>query len=290
MATTRFSLRMLQDRCQVLERHVVHRHYASPDELAQYRPGGSENLTRGMAGWVVFYAQLVRFCGREEHAEQQGSFADGAVLEALAAEPLAVTLSARDVAGQARTVYVYPKSLAALLTLHVRDFTLGWLAVRIDALRQALDPTALGLLDRAMEELGYQYTLLCWSVTHAEPGLPYARDEQRPTPPAELAWLAALDPWDCLRVAQAHGVVNAQRLQALEALITKNSDPTAGPTRPSWSAFIGSLAMRLNQPPGHLMRDASLVELLSAVQLHASAEREANEAAKRAATGSGGGA
>lgn len=288
MATRRFTLRWLQDRCAVLERHVVHRRYASPDELAQYRPGGAENLARGLPGWVVWYAQLVRFCGREEQVEQRNDFADGAVLEALAAEPLAVTLGARDDAGQPRTVHVYPKSLGALLTLHVRDFTLGWLATRIDALRTAPDPAALAVLERAMEELGYQYTLLCWTVTHPDPGVPYAREDARPTPPPALAWLGTLDPWDCLRIAQAHGVVNAQRLQALEALITKNTDATAGPTRPSWSAFIGSLAMRLNQPPAHLMRDASLLELLSAVQLHASAEREANEAAKRAA-GSGGG-
>jgi hypothetical protein len=93
--------------------------------------------------------------------------------------------------------------------------------------------------------------------------------------------LLDLDPWDFLRIAEAHAVVNAQRLQAVEALISKHTEGDGTVmTRPSWSIFIGDLAIRMEVSEESLMKDRTLGALLSSIKLHGSVQRDVQRASR----------
>lgn len=274
---SKFSKRALTDRCATLEKHVQHKRYATEEELGAYRPGGTENRSRAMDGLVYWYGQLIRFCGREEADERDADRTDARVLEALRNDPMTVMLSGDG----SESVTVYQKSLDVLFVLHARECVIAWLAKKIEALKSSETTEHLALIESALAELSYHWRVQCWVVTYPGPGAPFSAAESRPDLPNDVPWLVAVSPWDCLRICQAYTVVNAQRLQSLDSLIASNTDDPSTPSRPSWSTFVGSLAMRLNTLPTHLVRDTSLVELLSMVQVHGAAERDAQESAKR---------
>lgn len=263
--------RTLQERCETYERTIRRRKLATEAELAQYRPARSASLF----AWAYYYAQCIRFLGREEWKETDSAGADGRILAALNAEPIKLTIGWGE---EARDVGVYPKSLEALLQLHARDEAIKFLTARYEVLAGSgsAGPERLELLERAGAEIAYQTQLCCWTLCHPEPGLPFGAGEDRPTIPD--VW-RAIDPWDVLRINQGHLEVNAGRLQALEQLVEK---PKAGkPTsRPSWSVFVGTLAMKWKEDPKKLMRDVPLGSLLATVQLATPAiEEEAAAAA-----------
>lgn len=281
MAGRSFSRVELERRCRTLETHVRRCKYASEQELDAYRPGGPDNPDRrGLWGLIRWHAQLVRFCGREEAHEGDRAAADGEVLDALRGESLSVTLVEPRPAEAPAALEVHPKGLSALMECHQRDALLGWLGLRAIALREALTPDDLELSGRVQEEIAHQYALLAWIVTHPGPALPYEFGDRRPVPPA---WALALSPHDYMRIAQAHSVVNAQRLGALDTLVAKDSAPGEAPIRPSWSVFVGELAVKMQTPADVLMRDHTLASLLATVRAHSASERAASKAAERAA-------
>lgn len=252
--------RELIQKCATLEEKVRAQRLASDDELAEYRPA---RKSAPFWEWIWWYAQLVRFCGRLERHEFASAEADALILAALKAEPKTIEL------GEGRSLQVFPKSFDALINIHARDRQLMWLTTRYAALRDnANGADAMQFLERAAAEISYQYQLLAWSGTTPGPGLPFVPEAQdRPEPPAEIT---ALEPWEILRLHQAFVEVNIARLQALDKLI----DPPKGDDksgRPSWSVFLGSLAMKWQVDPKTLMRDHALVQLLAVVKLAAPA-------------------
>lgn len=280
-----FSLRSLQENCGIIEKHVLVRRYVTPDELDAYRPGSPDNPgARTIGAWVHWYAQLVRFAGREDQQDDDTQRADAAVLDALRAEPQMVTLTAKDAEGRFREVAVHPKSLDALLQCHAKDRLLGWLAERVYVLQQSTRSEHIELLEAAHAEIAYQYAVLAWIVTTPGPRSPIPSGTAHLEPPDEIL---DLEPWDFLRIAQAHAVVNAHRMQALESLISKDTDGPQVATRPSWSIFVGDLAIRMETSEESLMKDRTLGGLLSAIKLHGSVQRDIQRASQAAESAAG---
>lgn len=270
-----FSLRNLRETCDILERHLLARHLVSPAELAVARPGSKQNpKTRSVQSWIHWHAQLIKFCDREDAGDEKSHQADGIGLDILRAEPQSVTLSVLDDTGSPKQVDIYPKSLDALLQCHAHDRALAYLAEKIEVLRISENPKHVELVAAGMAEVSYQYAMLVWIVTTPGPRSPVEGEIQPP------AWILDLEPWDFLRIAQAHGVVNAQRLQALEILLSKDTEDHSSATRPSWSIFVGDLAIRMNTSEESIMKDRTLAGLLASVKASGSVQRDAMAAAK----------
>ena len=252
------SLAQMRERCGTAERQVRRKAFASEAEMAQYRPAEAE--ADSIWAWCYYYAQLVRFLGREEIADLEGDGADGAVLAALDATPVAVPISGGAV------LQVHPKSLGALLEFHAREKLLLWMSARYASMRtdvQELDPERLDLLSRVADELAKQNGMLAWMATHEGPGIPYDAAATAPELPAHIA---ALDPVDILRINEAFVQVNTIRLQGLERLVPPQKGPAAT-GRPSWSVFVGALAMKWGTDSKRLMWDIALATLLATVKL-----------------------
>jgi hypothetical protein len=284
--------RELQGKCQRLETQVRERGLATEAELAEYRPKPRDFKAERAAArarqaevrrradlgerlppippdpdraddfqWIYWYAQLVRFCGRLETRDLATAEADGLVVAALRADPREVRLL-----DTTTVLSVYPKSFEALLNVHARDQLISWLVARYAVCRQTANgPEVMDLLERLAAELAYQQQLMVWTATTAGHGLPFTIDDARPEPPEQIR---ALGPWDIVRMHQAFFDVNATRLQALEKLIRPSRDD-AGGGRPSWSVFIGSMALKWRIDPVKLMRDHALIQLLAMVKIAA---------------------
>ncbi len=276
-----FSLKALQQRCSELRAHIEARELAAVAELNAVQPGSTDNPERDTWAWVRYYGSLCQFL--THHSASLGSMdeeeADHAVMDALRNEPLDVTLTALDPTTKCgRQVQVYPKSLDALLNCHARNQLLGWLAERLWALKVKGGATEQSYIERVTSELSYQYSLLVWIVTTPGVGMPFAPSDEHPVPPE---WILALEPYDYIRLCQAHAAVNARRLMLLDVLIEKKTIAEEGQVfRPSWSVFISRLSKQLRIPPSRLMRDYSLAELSASTLLGqppAAAPEEADE-------------
>lgn len=253
------SLAQMRERCGTAERQVRRKAYASEAEMTQYRPDETE--ADSIWAWCYYYAQLVRFLGREEIAELEGDGADGSVLAALDATPVAVPVSS------GATTLVYPKSLGALLEFHARERQLLWISARYASMRtdvQELAPELLDLLPRVAEEVARQSAMIAWMATHEGPGLPY--EPSVGEPPEIPAEVLAFDPVDVIRINQAFVQVNTVRLQGLERLV-QPPKTSGSSSRPSWSVFVGALAMKWQADPKRLMWDYPLATLLATVKL-----------------------
>lgn len=178
------------------------------------------------------------------------------------------------------TVTVWPKSIDALLWCRERNWLIGWLTSRVDAIHIALAedavgredlPTPVSTLGRATDEIGHQLAALAAAACSEGPGLPANPDEPEPL-------YGELQPHDLLRINRAFLEVNAGRMAALEAIV---KPPKAGKddSRMSWNVFVGTLAMRLKTDPERLAKDRSLVSLLAQVRLGNSLTAEMEAAA-----------
>lgn len=254
----------LMERCATLEHHVRDRTLASDDELAEYRPEAGRRAP--IDAWQFFYANLVRFCGRLETKEYSGAEADATILDALRAIPEELTLSA----GQ--QVRVYAKSFETLLHLHARDRVAGWLAVRYAVLRESDAADDVDLLERVAQEIAAQTQMIAWGVITEGPHLPYPTDNPpdsagTPAPAVDIPeFVRALEPFDVLRIHQAFVRVNSGRLEALERLLTPPQTGN-GKLRPSWSLFLGSMALKMRVDVRELARNVPLVSLLATSRL-----------------------
>ena len=224
--------------------------------------------------------QLTRFAGREDalgagDIHRNHEAADAAVLDALRNEPEHLEFPPLEDGEEKRLYRVYPKSLDALLQCHVRDHVLAWLTAKYDILRRNQTAAEMELLPRCVAEISYQYSLLVWIVCTAGPRMPdgFTTEELRPDAPE---W-AELQPFEMLLVAKAHMKVNGDRLRALEYLIAPQKADKRTTRRPSWSVFMGSMAVKMKVQPERLMRDYSLGEVMAAIKLSAPAYEEKPE-------------
>lgn len=277
MAGGRTTIVHLKERCRILEATVTRRGYAGIEEVDLFRPGGEKNKV-GAAHWrwTFFFAQLTGMMYRSETHEWTGDRgenvgADQAVMDALRGEPIEVTL-ARSSAENPESVFVHPKSMAALLECEAREHLLDWLRVRYLALQERGSAEDIQLLPLVNAEISYQLKILCWVVCAVGPECPFeiSTEDLRPEPPAPYD---ALDIIDLLAITKAHIEVNARRLTALQALVQpRHSERPGG--RPSWSVFFGTASREWKKPAKWLMKHASLAELIATVQLSMPEEAE----------------
>lgn len=264
MGARSISTNELRAECTLLERVCLSERLVSKEQTIAQRPGGAENPDKTARAWLNFYRWLNRQHAKLQHDVQPESraIADATVMDALRGKPIPVALP-----GSTTEFSVFPKSLDALLQIHALDIQLGWMVTRHKALTTVNTPEAMDLVPTVMGEIAYTYQLLCWIVTHPGPGMPFADHETHPTPPAEIL---ALEPWDVIRIVQAHHT-HLSRLAALTSLIDEKRQGDDGGKRPSWSMFIGTIAAEHGADPVVYMKNRDLPSLLAAVRLRAAA-------------------
>lgn len=252
----------LRAECATLDRAVRSAGLATEEYLAKHRPGGEDNPSEDVFGWLRFYAVLHRCHARGEtstsatHARN-----DATVLDALRNEPIMVVpIEDSD------DIFVYPKSLDALLHVHALDIQLAWMLAQKEMLEIEASAASLNLIQNVMDVMAYTYQLLCWVVTTEGPEMPYAVEDDNPEIPS---YIKALSPWDVVRICQAHQE-HLARLGVLSSLLDAKSQREGG-KRPSWSMFIGSMSVELGESANTLMRHRSLAELLAVARIHAAA-------------------
>lgn len=235
-------------RNSLLARRVV-----DPVKLTHYWPGGEENTSKKLWGWIRCYAHFYSYSRKPDPAEveQQRRAKQEALLEALADQPEVVQLAARNPDGDHETITVYPKSYVALDELHARNLALARLSDQVAAVEAAGITSDVELLMRAYAEQTYLHRVIVWIATTPGPGLPFPEQSQRPEPPAALA---DLHPGDLYAIAAAFQRVNVMRLTVLEATRKKESAP-------DWTVFFATLAGE--GPPTDVMRDRSLSSVLA---------------------------
>jgi hypothetical protein len=265
----------LKRRCVELREDLAQGGAASAEELAAYWPGGAENTYGGRGGWIYCYSQLSRFVARLER-RAPGSDAsiardDARVLAALRGAPVAVTALGPRADGTAWQVH--PKSFEALLYLHALDAQLGYALAakqRFDAalLAGLLDAATAAQLPTIAATVSELQLLCCWIVTTPGPGVPEGARALEPAIPAELR---ALDAVAILALVRAHQQLLG-RAHVVRALIDEATEHESG-QRPSWSLFLGSLAVEWGEDAGVLARQRTLESLLATARLGAAARR-----------------
>jgi hypothetical protein len=275
---TALKVRALKARCESLAVDLLDTGAASAEAIADVRPGGAENPARDGNAWLTCYGQLQLLRGRAQgsHGRSSGvadvSGDDALALAALAAKPAIVRAAVVD-------YLVHPKSLDTLLHCHARDLLLGRLAtLTADVLDRDTRRLYADRTHEAIQELAYQTRVLCWIACTGGPGLPFEEHEREPVLPQGMR---DLDPITVLEINRTFARVNWVNLKALESLIAPDPDAGGDRKRPSWSMFLGTLALELHEDPLDLIRNRSLASVLASTQLAAASHREAMDEAKR---------
>jgi hypothetical protein len=267
----------LKAECTTLERAVRSANLATEEYLVLHRPGGAENSAEDVFGWLRYYAVLHRAHAKGESAPVSAAHArnDAQILDSLRNEPIMVVPLNPGEDGESRNVFVYPKSLDALLHVHALDIQLAWMLTQKEILETEASAASLNLIQQLMSVKAYTYQLLCWVVTTEGPELPYRVEEDNPEIPQ---YVLAFSPWDVVRICQAHQE-HLTRLSVLTTLLDAKSQRDGG-KRPSWSMFIGSMSVELGESSNTLMRHRSLAELLAVARIHSAANEvpEADDA------------
>lgn len=272
-------VRLLKAQCRDLAEDLLRHGQASVEELRAIAPGGAENPKRDGMAMVRYYGQLQLLRGRAQGPSGSGappasSREDATILTALAGKPTIVR-------GVDREFLVHPKSLATLLHCHARDLVVARLArVTADVMDRDEGRLRPDLVHDALEELGRQTRILSWIACTPGPGLPFGEHERDPALPDDMR---DLDPLIVVEINRAFARANWASLQALEKLISPDPEATGDRQRPSWSMFVGSLAIELHEDPLDLIANRSLVSVLASTQLAAASHREAMAEAKRRA-------
>jgi hypothetical protein len=267
----------LRAECVNLERAVLAGGYATETDLVPHRPGGQQNDRKDARAWLRYYAVLHRRHARAEFQPNSDSRlrADAAVLAALRDEPVRLDLvqPVPWVDGTETThLFVYPKSLDALLQAHALDREIAWLLLQNERIERAGAAGMVGAAEahrKIHDGIAYAYGLLAWIMTSPGPALPFnvMVNEDPELPP----YIKALHPIDLPQIAAAAQRHHA-RLAAVQALLDHRT-PEQGGRRPSWSQFIGSLAIELDEDSVQIMKYRSLGSLLASAQLNADANR-----------------
>lgn len=271
----------LKAECINLERDVLRRGLGSETDLSQYRPGKEKNTARDARGWLRYYAVLNRYHarGEHEHGDEQRARADAQVLAALSDEAIRVDLlqpitilplEGEEPEPEIVYVYVYQKSLDALLHAHALDRQLAWLLIQKERVEDAGArgmPRASELHEKLTDAISYTYGLIVWIMTSPGPPMPYTVGGK--TDPEIPEMIRLMHPIDVAQIANA-AMKHHARLAALQVLLDKRSRNEGG-KRPSWSQFVGSLAVEMDTDSVQIMKYRSLGSLLAAVQLNADA-------------------
>lgn len=276
--TDSISVEELQLDCKTLETIVVKHGWASQDELDRSKPGGSENPDSGPRGWLRFFAVLHRHHSKGERMPGTGlsADADATILQVLRCEPHAVELVTLGKDGRPKYLMVHPKSFRTLIEISKMDYCLAWLVVQLGGWAESGKADDINLVDRALDEMRYQYEMLVWTLTTSGLGMPFdPNDNPRPQIPDEFS---ELDIMDLYRVAQAHALVHVTRLEALKHL-TIGVDANGKRTRPSWSIFLDLASSGLEVELPRLMNDYSLPTVVAKAELRAAAQKESREKA-----------
>lgn len=275
-AVARWDAEGLQAQCTAL-REILGDGVATPQELADYWPGGAENPEPDPLGrWIVCLAQYTRFAGRLDPVKTDADIAkaEADVLAALRHAPVPVELVAR-VRGRPVRLEVHPKSFEALLHIESRDRELTRLAEAFERL-QALPAEAQAVWGRKLAaEIAYQNQVLCWIVTHPGPGLPFPEGRDAPAVPKRFRDLEAQDVVSILR---AHRRVAIVRLARVADLIGGGK---ATGKRQSWASLGATAASELGVASATLLRDWTLESWIAQLSLTADAKAQAAEAVKK---------
>lgn len=272
----------LKAECVNLERDVLRRSLASEAELEPNRPGKEKNTARDARGWLNYFRVLSRIHARGEasNSDEARARADAQVLSALRDEPIRVDLiqavqelpiADEELPEPITHLYVYQKSLDALLHAHALDRQIAWLLLQKDRVEEAGArgmPGASELHERVAEVIAYTYGLVVWIFTSSGPQMPYVPGEGK-ADPVLPDYVRQLHPMDVVQIANA-SMKHHARLAALQVLLDKKSRNEGG-RRPSWSQFVGSLAVEMDTDSVQIMKHRSLGSLLAAVQLNADA-------------------
>lgn len=284
MASLRQFYQRLRADCETVAATVRQQSLATPEELADQKPGGESNPDTGPDGWLSFYRFLHRkhaiaSAGESPGARPlQGHAENGVALDTLRGRPERLDLL--DPAGDVEFLTIYPKSFVALVTCHELNLRLGYLSAHLQRARDAEDVGGLELASQAWERTTRYLRRLVWIVTSEGPRLPY--DPIATPEPEAPSWIDALSPLDLHRVVQVYQQVNAVRLVALEKLVAP--DPDSGPpTRPSWSIFFPGAAAELGIREAELMEDHDLPGVVARQRLLASGKRQAQQDAEKRA-------
>lgn len=258
------SVAELKAECTVLERAVRSAGLATAEEVQSNKPGQPDNPDRDVRAWLRYYTALQRAHALVTKSSTPSSPADDAtVLDALRGEPVEVPLIRKG-----ERVFVHPKSLNAALYVHALDLKLAWLMNQKSVLEKRGTAGDVLMLQKVYEAISYVYQLLCWIVCTEGPVMPFDSTEVDPKPPE---WIVALEPWDVVRICQAHQKLML-RLHALSALIdTESQQTTENGTRPSWSMFYSTMAVELKESAVNLIKLRSVGEMLAMARMNAAA-------------------
>jgi hypothetical protein len=168
------------------------------------------------------------------------------------------------------SVNVYPKSMDALQWIRMHDMGIELLQTYCDVLKANLEvgftdqvrTDGYQLWERSDAEIGHQLKLMAHVACNYGVGV----DSEVDDPDFEIPPpLTDVDPIDLVRIHRAYYEVNVIRLNFLPYLLgpTKASDSK----RMSWNVFYSTMANKLNTDPASLMRDRSLISLLSQIRL-----------------------
>ncbi len=249
----------IKARCARMRVTVLHpaRPLAAKAEVEGWWPGGANNPSRTLGGWIICYGQLCAFIARRgEKASPATEEQNNRVIASmLRGEPKAVPL----VAGG--TVHVYPKSYNALETIGQLDRTYAQIMywrdsfpeVDGDAIERA---QALTMIGRVLVLLNATFI---WIVTHPGPGVPYDSVFTVPWDAGEIppVWCFEADPLDIGRIAVAHNEVNMLRVAALPKLDKSDSRGLG------WASFLTSASEATHTDPTTLANDHSLASLIA---------------------------
>ena len=254
----------VRERCTNLRAALLQRASVTPVELDEYWPGGSQNpSTRGRGAWLYCLNSYARLMGRAEAAATSGDSQD-ALLAALAADPVPVTLT------DGQEYSCHPKSYLALRWMAHADELLGAMLHSIGKIDYFASEEQEALREAAMLGTTELQLALVWAALHPGVGLPF--DERRRLPPLPDS-IRALTPHDIYRGLQAYRTANLQGLAALPAL----TDGAPEGKRPTFAMWFSSMATESGVSTDVLMRERPLNQLLVAARLH-SRSRESSQA------------
>jgi hypothetical protein len=263
-----------------LETVVLKHGWATSAELESTKPGGPDNKDSGPRGWLRYFGTLHRHHSKGERLDGATSGlsadADATILKVLRSESHPVERIMPGDDHRPAYLHVYPKSFRSLVEISKIDYTLAWLTSKLGGWTESGKSDDVALMNRALDEIRYQYELLTWIMTTKGRGLPYDPDDERPEIPKHIA---ALDVMDMYRVAQAYSIVHVTRLEALKHL-THEVDPQGKRTRPSWSIFLDLASTSLEVELPRLMSDWDLPMVVAKAQLSASNRESAKQQAK----------
>jgi hypothetical protein len=266
-----------------LERATVAAGLATKEELEKHKPGGEQNDKKDARAYLRYYAVLHRRHARGEFNATGDAHmkADAAVLAALRDEPIRIDLVQPVPLNDGTltsSLLVYPKSLDALLQAHALDRQIAWLLIQADRIERAGAagmPKASEVHRKVFDALQYAYGLLAWIMTTPGPSMPYDFAEDDPELPAYIKSLHPIDIPQIAAAAQRHHA----RLAAVQTLLHFKT-PAEGGRRPSWSQFMGSLAIELGEDVVQITKFRSLGSLLGSVQLSNDAQRVEDKGSK----------